>query len=46
MARLAQFTSEGPPGGAAAPDAGRGADLFADHDPGDAEASAAGEPDV
>ena len=46
MARLAQFTSEGPPGGAAPMDAGRGADLFADHDPGDAEASLAGEPDV
>ena len=46
VARLAQFTSEGAPGGAAPADAGRGADLFADHDPGDAEASLAGEPDV
>ncbi|KAK9828425.1 hypothetical protein WJX81_006769 [Elliptochloris bilobata] len=46
VARLAQFTSEGPPGGAAPMDAGRAADLFADHDPGDAEASLASEPDV
>lgn len=46
VARLAQFTSEGPPSGEAPVDAGRGADLFADHDPGDAEASLAGEPDV
>lgn len=46
VARLAQFTAEGPPGGAAPADAGRGADLFADHDPGDAETSLAGEPDV
>ena len=46
VARMAQFTSEGAPGGAAPADAGRGADLFADHDPGDDEASLAGEPDV
>lgn len=44
--RLAQFTSEGPPAGAAPLDSGRNANIFADNDPGDDEASLASEPDI
>ena len=46
VVRLAQFTSEGPPAGAAPLDSGRNADIFADNDPGDDEASLASEPDI